>query len=72
MTDKTEVTRPEPLLSSSDYIEDFKVRWQIHSYECEKLREDIKTSYEVVSPYLEKAKRFISESFVSLKTRLEN
>ena len=34
-------TRPEVLLSSSDYLEDIKVRWQIHLYEVEKLQEDL-------------------------------
>ena len=33
--------RPEVLLSRADYIEDIKVRWQIHTYEVKKLRDDI-------------------------------
>jgi len=35
------MTRPEPLLSFSDYAEDFKVRVQIHNYEVKKLGEDL-------------------------------
>ena len=33
--------RPEVLLSRADYIEDIKVRWQIHTYEVKKLQDDI-------------------------------
>ena len=33
--------RPEVLLSRADYIEDIKIRWQIHQYEVKKLQEDI-------------------------------
>ena len=35
------MTRPETLLSFSDYAEDFKARVQIHNYEVKKLGEDI-------------------------------
>ena len=35
------MTRPEPLLSFSDYAEDFKARVQIHNYEVKKLTEDL-------------------------------
>ena len=33
--------RPEVLLSTSDHMEDIKIRWQIHQYEIKKLREDL-------------------------------
>ena len=35
------MTRPETLLSVSDYVEDIKSRWAIHQYEMEKLGEDL-------------------------------
>ena len=35
------MTRPETLLTFSDYVEDFKARVQIHNYEVKKLREDL-------------------------------
>ena len=35
------MTRPETLLSFSDYVEDFKARVQIHNHEVKKLGEDI-------------------------------
>ena len=33
--------RPEVLLSRADYIEDIKIRWQIHQFEVKKLQEDL-------------------------------
>ena len=35
------MTRPETLLTFSDYMEDFKARVEIHNYEVKKLREDL-------------------------------
>jgi|TARA_Y100000361_G_scaffold108374_1_gene98255 hypothetical protein len=35
------MTRPETLLSFSDYVEDFKARVEIHNYEVNKLGQDI-------------------------------
>lgn len=36
------MNRPEPLLSFSDYMEDFQSRIEIHNYEIKKLQEDVK------------------------------
>ena len=44
----TFMTRPEPLLSFSDYIEDVKVRWEIHQYETKKLADDMKQLFKFV------------------------
>ena len=33
------MTRPETLLSFSDYVEDFKARVEIHNYEVKKLQD---------------------------------
>ena len=41
--------RPEVLLSRADYLEDVKVRWQIHLYEVEKLQEDLSALSKVIS-----------------------
>ena len=35
------MTRPETLLTFSDYVEDFKARVQIHNFEVKKLGDDI-------------------------------
>ena len=42
--------RPEVLLSRADYIEDIKVRWQIHTYEVKKLQDDISLCLLYTSP----------------------
>ena len=42
------MTRPETLLSFSDYVEDFKVRVQIHNYEVKKLAEDVSLLFNVI------------------------
>ena len=40
------VNRPEkPNLSLEDYKADFKVRWQIHTYEVNELASDVKKAY---------------------------
>ena len=36
------MTRPETLLTFSDYMEDFKARVEVHNYEVKKLQEDLK------------------------------
>ena len=43
------MTRPEPLLTFSDYSEDFKARIQIHNYEFKKLCEDVSKLSQFVS-----------------------
>jgi len=40
------MTRPETLLTFSDYVEDFKCRVEIHNYEVKKLSEDIKFMFD--------------------------
>ncbi len=40
------MSRPETLLTFSDYTEDFKARVEIHNYEVKKLQEDIKFLFE--------------------------
>lgn len=43
------MTRPETLLTFSDYVEDFKSRVEIHNYEVKKLREDIKFLFDLLT-----------------------
>ena len=43
------MTRPETLLSFSDYMEDFKARVEIHNYEVKKLTEDATKFYKFVA-----------------------
>ena len=37
----TVVNRPEVLLSTADHWEDIKIRWEIHQYEVQRLRQDL-------------------------------
>ena len=53
VTVKTPV-RPTTLLKSSDYINDIKIRFDIHNYEVNALINDIKWSYKQVSDYVVK------------------
>ena len=46
--------RPTTLLKSTDYINDIKIRWSIHTYELNALVNDIKWSYNQVSNYVVK------------------
>lgn len=43
------MSRPEPLLSFSDYAEDIQARVQVHNYEWNKLMEDLNNLRKVVS-----------------------
>ena len=44
--------RPSTLLKSSDYINDIKIRFDIHNYEVNALINDIKWSYNQVRDYV--------------------
>ena len=51
VTVKTPV-RPSTLLKTSDYINDIKIRFDIHNYEVNALINDIKWGYKQVSDYV--------------------
>ena len=53
VTVKTPV-RPSTLLKTEDYINDIKIRFEIHNYEVNALINDIKWSYNQVSNYVVK------------------
>ena len=62
--------RPEkPNLSLEDYKADFKVRWQIHTYEVNELGSDIKKGYEYVLPIVKKLVNYSTETYKNLQTR---
>ena len=66
----TTVNRPEkPNLSLEDYKADFKVRWQIHTYEVNELGSDIKKGYEYVLPIVKKVVNYSTETYKNLQTR---
>ena len=64
------VNRPEkPNLSLEDYKADFKVRWQIHTYEVNELGSDIKKGYEYVLPIVKKVVNYSTETYKNLQPR---
>ena len=72
MTESTTASkiRPEkPNLSLEDYKADFKVRWQIHTYEVNELGSDIKKGYEYVLPIVKKVVNYSTETYKNLQTR---
>jgi len=64
-----EVKVPEVLITRQQYIQDIKVRWQIHQYEVNKLREDVVKFNQTVSPYVKQAFDYITEKYHQLVSR---
>ena len=64
-----EVKVPEVLITRDQYIQDIKVRWQIHQHEVNKLREDVVKFTETVSPYVKQAVDYVTEKYQQLVTR---
>ena len=61
-------TRPEVLLSRADYLEDIKVRWQIHTFEWNKLIEDAQEAYDYLLPFFKKSSEFLVDKYQQLRT----
>jgi len=64
-----EVKVPEVLITRDQYIADIKVRWQIHQYEVNKLREDVVKFTQTVSPYLKQTVDYLTEKYQQLVSR---
>ena len=47
--------RPEPVLTVSDYVADFKARWQVHLHEWSAFVEDCKKGYDFILPFYKKS-----------------
>ena len=56
-----EVSVPQVLITRDQYFQDIKVRWQIHQYEVNKLREDVIKLTQTVSPYMKQIVSFIEQ-----------
>ncbi len=68
----SEKSRPESTkLTLNDYKEDFKVRWQIHSYEVDELISDIKKGWKFSSPYVKQAIDYTVKTYKNLQTRFQ-
>ena len=55
------VSVPQVLITRDQYFQDIKVRWQIHQYEVNKLREDVVKLTQTVSPYMKQIVSFIEQ-----------
>ena len=59
--------RPEkPNLSRKDYMDDIKIRWQIHQWEVNEAWEDTKKGYHFVKPYLQKGWNYSVELYTKM------
>ena len=58
--------RPEkPNLSLEDYKADFKVRWEIHSWEVKELWKDVVKGYNNSKPFVVKSYNYVKDSYNS-------
>ena len=64
-----EVKVSEVLITRQQYIEDIKVRWQIHQYEVNKLVEDVRNFNQFVAPYVKNALNFIDEKYQQVRAK---
>jgi len=64
-----EVKVPEVLITREQYLQDIKVRWQIHQYEVNKLREDVVKFTQTVAPYVKQSVDFLTEKYQQLIAR---
>jgi len=64
-----EVKDPEVLITRQQYIQDIKVRWQIHQTEINNLVEDVKKAVNVCSPYVQKALDYSVAKYQEIRAR---
>jgi hypothetical protein len=64
-----EVKVPEVLITRQQYIQDIKVRWQIHQYEVNKLREDVSKVTQTVAPYVKNALDYVVTQFQQVRAK---
>ena len=62
--DTPELNRPaQPNLSLKDYVEDVKVRWEIHQWETQELWKDCVWGYQQIKPIAQKVYTYCIESY---------
>ena len=59
----------EVLITRQQYIEDIKVRWQIHQYEVNKLREDVRNFTQTVSPYVKTVLDYLDTQYQQIRAK---
>ena len=64
-----EVKVPKVLITRQQYIEDIKVRWAIHQYEVNKLRDDLSKVTQTVAPYVKNALDYLDTQYQQIRTK---
>lgn len=59
---------PQVLITREQYIEDIKVRWQIHTTEVNHLVDDIKKVWETALPYVITVSDYVAGKYQQLRT----
>ena len=70
MTRKTKTGSPQKvLITKEQYIEDIKIRWQIHQYEINKLGEDLNKVAQTIAPYVQKIMDYSISRYQEVRDR---
>jgi hypothetical protein len=64
-----DVKVPQVLITRQQYIQDIKVRWEIHQYEVNKLVEDVRNFTQTVAPYVKNALDFLTEKYQQVSAK---
>ena len=75
MTEETtpaKVRPSKPNLTYVDYIEDFKIRMQIHNFEVDELVKDLKSGYQSAKPIFNNIVDYLKESYEKAFSAVDN
>ena len=64
-----DVKVPQVLITRQQYVQDIKVRWEIHQYEVNKLVEDVRNLTQTVAPYVKNALDFLTEKYQQISAK---
>jgi len=64
-----EVKVPEVIITREQYFQDIKIRWQIHQYEVNKLRDDLSKVTQTVAPYVKSALNYVVSQYQQVRAK---
>ena len=64
-----ELKVPQVLITRDQYFQDIKVRWEIHQYEVNKLREDVSKFTQTVAPYVKNALDYVVTQYQQIRAK---